>query len=147
MSQGIQIGKLAKETGLSIDAIRFYEKQGLLKEPQRTEGGFRLFSAEDLHTLTFIQRAQQLGFSLGEIRELIIVRDGRTQACSHVRDLLDQKLAAVRKKIEELQELERELQVALRKCNRELRKETAASREQCCPVLEEIGRTAKRQEK
>jgi len=70
------------------------------------------------------------------------VRDRRTQACSHVRDLLGQKLTAVRKKIEELQELERELQVALRKCNRELRKESV-SREECCPVLEEIGRTTK----
>jgi MerR family transcriptional regulator, mercuric resistance operon regulatory protein len=146
MSQRIQIGKLGRETGLSIDTIRFYEKQGLLKEPRRSEGGFRLFSSEDLHSLTFIQRAQQLGFSLGEVRELLIVRDRRTQACPHVRDLLDHKLVAVRKKIEDLQKLERELQASLRKCNRELRKE-APSREECCPVLEEIGRTPKRQEK
>lgn len=142
MPQGIQIGKLAKETGLSIDTIRFYQKQGLLKEPGRSEGGFRLFSSDDLRSLLFIRKAQQLGFSLAEVRELLIVRDRRTQACSHVRDLLGQKLTAVRKKTEELQELERELQVALRKCNRELRKESV-SREECCPVLEEIGRTKK----
>ncbi|MCI0628335.1 MAG: heavy metal-responsive transcriptional regulator [Acidobacteria bacterium] len=146
MSQGIQIGKLARETGLSADTIRFYQKQGLLKEPRRSEGGFRLFSPDDLETLIFIRKAQQLGFSLGEVRELLIVRNGKTQACSHVRDLLGQKLAAVEKKIQELRELERELQVALRKCNREIRKETA-SHEGCCPVLEEIGRITKYQEK
>lgn len=146
MPQGLQIGKLARETGLSVDTIRFYQKQGLLKEPRRSEGGFRLFSPDDLETLTFIQKAQQLGFSLGEIRELLIVRDRKTQACSHVRDLLGQKLAAVEKKIQELREFERELQVALRKCNREIRKETA-SHDECCPVLEEIGRINKNQEK
>ena len=138
MPQGIQIGKLAKETGLSIDTIRFYQKQGLLRESRRSEGGFRLFSPIDLETLIFIRKAQQLGFSLGEIRELLIVRDRKTQACSHVRDLLGQKLTAVEKKIQELRELERELQSALRKCNRGLRKETV-SHEECCPVLEEIG--------
>lgn len=146
MPQGIQIGKLAKETGFSIDTIRFYQKQGLLKEPGRSAGGFRLFSSDDLRSLLFIRKAQQLGFSLAEVRELLIVRDRRTQACSHVRDLLGQKLTAVRKKIEELQELERELQSALRKCNRELRKETV-SHEECCPVLEEIGRITKDEEK
>ncbi|MEW5976392.1 MAG: heavy metal-responsive transcriptional regulator [Acidobacteriota bacterium] len=146
MPQGLQIGKLARETGLSVDTIRFYQKQGLLKESRRSEGGFRLFSPDDLETLIFIRKAQQLGFSLVEIRELLIVRDRKTQACSHVRDLLGQKLAAVEKKIQELREFERELQVALRKCNREIRKETAAH-EECCPVLEEIGRINKNQEK
>lgn len=146
MPQGIQIGKMARETGLSIDTIRFYQKQGLLKEPRRSEGGFRLFSSGDLRSLLFIRKAQQLGFSLAEVRELLLVGDRRTQACSHVRALLGQKLTTVEKKIQELRELERELQSALRKCNRGLRKETV-SHEECCPVLEEIGRRAKNQEK
>ncbi len=69
---GIQIGKISKQTGLSIDAIRFYEKQRLLDHPPRSEGGFRLFSAEDIERIQFFRRAQQLGFSLAEIRELLL---------------------------------------------------------------------------
>ena len=145
MPQGIQIGKLAKQTGLSIDTIRFYERQGLIKQPRRSEGGFRLFSADDLQKLSFIRRSQLLGFSLGEIRELLVLRDEKTQACQHVRDLLSHKLAAVREKIEELRTLEEELRGALTKCNREMKK-APASHEKSCPVLEEIGRANGNQE-
>lgn len=141
MTQGIQIGKLAKQTGLSIDTIRFYERQGLIKQPRRSEGGFRLFNADDLQKLIFIRRSQLLGFSLGEIRELLVLRDEKTQACRHVRDLLNQKLVAVRAKIEELRRLEDELRNALTKCNREMKK-ARTSHEEGCPVLDEIGRSA-----
>ena len=67
MAQGLQIGQVARETGLTVDAIRFYEKQRLLKRPMRTEGGFRLFSSQVLQSIHFIRRAQELGFSLNEI--------------------------------------------------------------------------------
>jgi len=146
MPHGIQIGKLAKQSGLSIDTIRFYERQGLIKQPRRSEGGFRLFGADDLQKLVFIRRSQLLGFSLGEIRELLVVRDDKTQACRHVRDLLKHKLAAVGEKIRELRALEEELQSALAKCNREMKK-TPPSHDKCCPVLEEIGRANENQEK
>src|SRR5579884_2217193 len=69
-AEGIRIGKVSQATGLSIDTIRFYEKRGLLDRPLRSEGGFRLFDAEDIQRMQFIRRAQQLGFSLAEIREL-----------------------------------------------------------------------------
>lgn len=141
MSHAAKIGKVANETGLSIDTIRFYEKQGLLKQSPRTEGGFRLFGAGEIETLKFVRKAQELGFSLNEIRELLILRADQPPACSHVRELLDQKLAAVEQKITELQSLELSLKRALRKCKREL--QTATPRhEACCPVLEEIGRAA-----
>ncbi|MFN8006776.1 MAG: heavy metal-responsive transcriptional regulator [Terriglobia bacterium] len=146
MTQGIQIGQLAKQTGLSIDTIRFYERQGLLKQPSRSKGGFRLFSADDLQKLIFIRRSQLLGFSLGEIRELLVLRDEKTQACQHVRDLLNQKLVTVRAKIEELRKLEVELRSALTKCNREMKK-MPASHDIGCPVLEEIGRANGKKEK
>lgn len=60
---GIRIGRVSEQTGLSIDAIRFYEKERLLDRPPRTEGGFRLFNAQDIEGIQFIRRAQQLGFS------------------------------------------------------------------------------------
>src|SRR5947209_14876627 len=131
-----KIGQVAQETGLSIDAIRFYEKQGLLKQSPRTEGGFRLFGVSEIETLKFVRKAQELGFSLSEIRELLILRTDHVPACSHVKELLDQKLTAVEQKIQELQNLERSLQRALRKCKREL-KTAVPGHEECCPVLEE----------
>lgn len=137
MRNMIQIGKVSQQTGLSIDAIRFYEKQRLLDRPPRTEGGFRLFNAQDIERIQFIQRAQQLGFSLPEIRELLVLRRGDGQACSHVRDLLRAKVATVRNKILELGVLEEQLTKSLRKCEREL-KTSSDSHKGCCPVIEEI---------
>jgi DNA-binding transcriptional MerR regulator len=134
---GIQIGKVSGQTGLSVDAIRFYEKQRLLDRPPRTEGGFRLFNAQDIERIQFIQRAQQLGFSLPEIRELMVLRRDDGKACSHVRDLLRGKVAAVRNKITELGVLEGQLAKSLRKCERQL-KLSGDSHRGCCPVIEGI---------
>ena len=139
---GIQIGKVSEQTGLSVDAIRFYEKQRLLGRPRRTEGGFRLFNAHDIRRIQFIKRAQKLGFSLPEIRELLVLQQhDESEACSHVRDLLQVKVAAVRGKIRELDVLEEQLAKALRKCKRKL-KLSGDSHEGCCPVLEEIAHRA-----
>jgi len=137
VSHPAKIGQVAQETGLSIDTIRFYEKQGLLKRSARTEGGFRLFGSHDVQTLKFVRKAQELGFSLGEIRELLILQADHVPACSHVKELLDQKLTAVEQKIKELRNLEHSLMLALRKCKRGL-KTTAPAHEECCPVLDEI---------
>ena len=137
-----KIGQVAQETGLSIDTIRFYEKLGLLKRSPRTEGGFRLFGIGDIETLKFVRKAQELGFSLNEIRELLILRSDHVPACSHVKELLDQKLLAVERKITELQNLERSLKRALQKCKREL-KTVAAGHKECCPVLDEINRAVR----
>ena len=120
MAQGLQIGQVARETGLTVDAICFYEKQHLLKRPLRTEGGFRLFSSQDLQNIHFIRRAQELGFSLNEVRELLILQSADMEACSHVRDLLKSKLSTVREKASELQKLESDLAADLKKCERRL---------------------------
>jgi DNA-binding transcriptional MerR regulator len=144
VSQAAKIGQVAQETGLSIDTIRFYEKQGLLKRSPRTEGGFRLFGTSDIETLKFVRKAQELGFSLNEIRELLILRADQVPACSHVKELLDQKLMAVQQKIAQLQNLERSLKGALQKCKREL-KTSAPEHKECCPVIEEINQAARKE--
>ncbi len=136
----MQIGTVAQQTGLTVDAIRFYEKEGLLKRPPRSEGGFRLFRLEDVEALKFIRKAQELGFSLQEVREILVVQGDGVEACEHVRELVVQKLASVRGKVEDLRKLERSLQSALRKCNRRL-KEVGSTHERRCPVLEELSRT------
>jgi DNA-binding transcriptional MerR regulator len=141
VTQTARIGEAAQQTGLSIDAIRFYEREGLLKRSPRSEGGFRLFSPGDIQTLQFIRKSQAMGFSLAEIRELLLLRSEQVPACSHVKELLEQKLAGVRQKIQELEKLEQGLKKALRRCTREL-KANRASHDGCCPVLEEISRAA-----
>ncbi len=88
MLQGLQIGAVTQRIGLTVDAIRFYEREGLLKRPPRTEGGFRLFRLEDVEALKFIRQAQNLGFSLQEVRELLILQGHGIRACEHVRELI-----------------------------------------------------------
>ena len=134
-----QIGQVSQKTGLSVDAIRFYEKSGLLPHPARTQGGYRLYRDQEVADLEFIQKAQQLGFSLNEIRELFSIQRHPHEACSHVQEVIAQKLAVVRSKIEELQTLEAGLARALKKCRRALRQ--PAQPEESCPVLQEIAGT------
>ena len=81
----MQIGQIAAQTGIGIDAIRFYERNGLLAAPTRSEGGFRLYSSDDLCTLQFIRSLQTLGFSLHEIREFLSLRTNGLRACSENR--------------------------------------------------------------
>lgn len=121
---------------MSVDAIRFYEKRGLLPRAQRSTGHFRIYSPQDLERVRFIRQMQALGFSLKEIRELVNLRGRKTEACETVRKLLQEKLAATRAKARQLQQLERELLSDLKKCNEELR--SRRRHKPCpCPVLEE----------
>jgi DNA-binding transcriptional MerR regulator len=126
----MQIGIVAKKAGLSVDAIRFYERNALLPRPARTQGGFRRYGEPDIETLAFIRRVQGLGFKLSEIRGLLSLRGSRMQLCAPVRLRLQTKLADVRQKLENLKKLERELRLALRSCDKELRKQDAH-----CPIL------------
>src|ERR1700693_5353033 len=132
----LQIGQVAHKTGLSVDAIRFYEKSGLLARPMRTQGGYRPHHDREIADLEFIQKAQQLGFSLNEIRELFSIQRHPHGVCVHVRDLIAQKLAIVRAKIAELQRMETQLARALRHCRTALRQ--PSKHQDSCPVLEAI---------
>jgi MerR family transcriptional regulator, copper efflux regulator len=85
----MQIGVVAKRIGLSVDAIRFYERNALLPTATRTEGGFRQYGESDVETLGFIRRVQGLGFKLSEIRGLLSLRGNRLQPCAPVRRRLE----------------------------------------------------------
>lgn len=124
----MQIGVVAKKIGLSVDAVRFYERNALLPKPARTQGGFRKYGEGDLETLAFIRRAQRLGFKLKEIRGLLNLRGNRLQSCAPVRRRSGEKLADVQDKLAGLQKLEHERRSALRSCNGELRKRDAHCR-------------------
>jgi MerR family transcriptional regulator, copper efflux regulator len=128
----MQIGVISKRIGLSVDAIRFYERNALLPRPARTQGGFRQYGENDVETLAFIRRVQGLGFKLSEIRGLLDLRGNRMQPCAPVRRQLEEKLVDVKRKLADLQKLEHELRLALRSCDKELRKRPAH-----CPILRE----------
>ena len=130
----MQIGVVAKKVGVSVDAIRFYERNALLPPPTRTLGGFRQYGERDVETLAFIRRVQGLGFKLSEVRGLLSLRGSRVQPCAPVRRRLQAKLVDVRQKLENLYKLERELHLALRSCDKELRKQDAH-----CPILQGAG--------
>jgi DNA-binding transcriptional MerR regulator len=135
----MQIGIVAKRIGLTVDAIRFYERNGLLPRPPRTEGGFRRYGENDVETLAFVRRVQGLGFKLSEIRGLLRLRGNRLQPCAPVQRRLQEKLADVQRKLRDLHKLEQELRLALRSCNKELRKRDAH-----CPILSEKGNGSRR---
>lgn len=126
----MQIGRVAKKIGLSVDAIRFYERTGLLPQPPRTEGGFRRYGENDVEALAFVRRVQGLGFKLSEIRGLLRLRGNRLQPCAPVQRRLKEKLADVQRRLGDLHKLEQELRLALHSCNKELRKRHAH-----CPIL------------
>jgi MerR family transcriptional regulator, copper efflux regulator len=135
----MQIGTVARKVGLSVDAIRFYERSSLLPRAARTQGGFRQYADSDVETLAFIRRAQSLGFRLNEIRGLLSLRGSRMQPCAPVRRRLEAKLADVRQKLVNLKKLEHELRVALHNCDKELHKRNAH-----CPILQDTSTRTKR---
>src|SRR6266849_9366860 len=98
----MQIGAMAKKIGLSVDAIRFYERTCLLPRPPRTPGGYRKYGESDIETLAFIRRVQGLGFKLSEIRGLLDLRGNRMQPCAPVRRRLEEKLVDVQRKLADL---------------------------------------------
>lgn len=98
----LKIGEVSKQSGIGIEALRFYEKSGLLDKPSRTYSGYRVYDAEVLERLAFIKQAQTLGFSLDEIKR--VIEDARTgqSPCDEVREI-------VRRRLEELDERMREM--------------------------------------
>lgn len=107
----MQIGELAKSCGVSLDTVRYYEKQGLLFSVGRSEGGFRLFDGNALARLRFIKRAKSLGFTLKEIQELLDIKvSPENFECGEVKQLADTKLAGINAKISELMRIKSALQ-------------------------------------
>ena len=109
MKAGLKIGELARSTGLTTKAIRYYELMRLLPEPQRTESGYRLYSAQEVQRLGFIKKAKHLGLSLEDIRDILTLHDSHQPPCVHVLALLDQKLAYLDDLIGSLNEFRQEL--------------------------------------
>jgi len=105
----LRIGELAKRADCLVQTVRYYESEGLLPDPARSEGNFRLYSQVHLERLVFIRRCRAKDMALGEIRQLLSFKDNPELDCGEVNALLDAHIEQVRAKITDLRELEREL--------------------------------------
>jgi len=114
--EALTIGQVAARTGLSADTLRYYERLGLIGPVARTPSGRRRYGARDLSRLRFIRRAQQMGFSLAEIGQLLQMRDDPQNARPQVRRLTAAKLAEVEARLTELTTLRDELRLLLNLC-------------------------------
>ena len=103
------IGQLAKRLDLNPRTIRFYERIGVLPEAERSEGGYRLYAEADEERLRFIKSAQRIGLTLGEIKEILDLRDHDRPPCGYVAGVVDQRLGEITQRIGELRALKREL--------------------------------------
>ena len=114
--QTLTIGKVAKQAGVGIDTVRFYEREGLLPEARRAESGYRLYSLDDVDRLRFIRRAKTLGFSLEEIAELLRLNAAEGSR-SDVKHLAQRRLADLDRKLGELTAIRDALATLVRRCS------------------------------
>ena len=124
----IKSGDLAKQAKVNPETLRYYEREGLLPEPERTEAGYRLYADDDVKRVKFIKRAQELGFALKEIKELLALRVEGTQSASKVKRLTQQKIQSINDKILTLQSMKSVLERLAEACSGQ-----AAGDE--CPIL------------
>ena len=113
----MRIGELGKKADCLVQTVRFYESEGLLPEPARSEGNFRLYDEVHLQRLLFIRRCRAKDMTLDEIRQLLNLRDRPELGCGEVNALVDAHNAQVRTKMKELRALERELMDLRRSCD------------------------------
>jgi MerR family copper efflux transcriptional regulator len=131
--KSLTIGHLAREAGINLETVRYYERRGLLPKPPRSASGYRLFPTDAARRLRFIRRAQELGFSLKEIRELLSLRVSRTTTSRDIRARAEAKIADIDAKIRSLESMKKTLRKLTNVC------------EGCvpvaeCPILESLDR-------
>lgn len=117
MAHRLSIGDLAKATNTKIETIRYYERIGLLPQPARTGGNYRSYEPPHLTRLGFIRHARELGFSIGQVRELLGLSDQNDRSCAEVDAIARAHLAEVDAKIRSLQALRHELDSIIRQCH------------------------------
>jgi MerR family transcriptional regulator, copper efflux regulator len=125
------IGQVAKRSGISVETIRYYEKEGLLEEPERKESGYRQYQQDAITRLSFIKQGKELGFSLREISELLSIKSDGKNLCHEVKQLAQEKLDNIESKIKMLQRMRKSLKKLVDSCPGQ-----AALNE--CPILDAL---------
>lgn len=126
MTTELTIGRLADEAGVNVETIRYYQRRGLMAEPDKPMGGQRRYSADAIKRVRFIKRAQVLGFTLDEVGSLLEL--DAACACAETRDLAMHKLQVIDEKLADLKAMRKALQVLLRQCD-------AAAAAGNCPII------------
>ena len=112
----MKIGEMAQATGTQIETIRYYEREGLLPSPARTEGNFRVYTEGHVQRLTFIRHCRSLDMALDEIRTLLHFKDAPDENCGDVNALLDAHIGHVAERIRDLRALEKQLKGLRERC-------------------------------
>ena len=127
-------GELASQGGVNVESIRFYERERLLRKPPRTASGYRMFTPDDVRRVRFIKRAQELGFSLREIKELLALRLEPDTGCADVRKRAETKLSDIDQRISDLKRIRKVLARLTTAC-------PGRGNVNSCPILEGLDST------
>lgn len=134
----MKIGELAKATGTQVETVRYYQREGLLPTPLRSEGNYRIYGSSHMERLSFIRHCRSLDMTLVEIRTLLGFKDAPEDNCEQVNVLLDEHIGHVAQRIQELRALERQLKT--------LREQCWVTREAArCGILNELSAAARAQ--
>jgi len=116
--QGVTIGKVAKQSGVGVETVRFYERQGLIDQPPRTSSGYRQYPDETVRRILFIRHAKVLGFSLKEIGELLTLQSDPDATCGDIQTRAEEKLRNINNRIEELEKMRDVLTGLVESCSK-----------------------------
>lgn len=133
----LKIGELAKRLGLNAQTIRYYERIGLLPEPERTKAGYRLYGKEDQRRLKFVKNARNTGLALGEIKEVLAFHERGEAPCSYVTEAIARRADEVERQIAELMEFKEELDRLHEQASGHSGEDTKSGR--YCHIIESIG--------
>lgn len=131
---GMRIGELAKSLGLNTQTVRYYERIGLLPEPDRTEAGYRLYGQKDRRRLGFIKNARSAGLTLGEIKEVLAFHERGEPPCAYVAETVARRARDIERQIAELTQFKQELDRLSARANERPRREP--SPDGYCHILE-----------
>jgi MerR family transcriptional regulator, mercuric resistance operon regulatory protein len=133
MEEKLTIGRLAQAAGVNVETIRYYQRRGLLDEPDKPLGGHRRYAASAARRVRFVKRAQQLGFTLEEVRGLLMLEDG--QSCRETRLLAEHKLAVIEARMADLSRMRRLLKGLIAECEE-------GKRPRSCPIITTLSAAA-----
>ena len=114
---GLTIGRLAKQVGIGIETVRFYERQGLIEPPPRTDSNYRVYPEEEVSRLRFIKKAKSLGFTLSEIKELLFLRHDPHATKADIKNRTLAKITDVKQKISDLTRIQKALEHLASSCD------------------------------
>ncbi|MGH8717603.1 MAG: Hg(II)-responsive transcriptional regulator [Burkholderiales bacterium] len=133
MNENLTIGRLAQAAAVNVETIRYYQRRGLLEEPSKPLGGHRRYTIEAVERVRFVKRAQQLGFTLEEVKSLLLLESG--QSCRETRLHAEQKLAVIEARIGDLSRMRRLLKGLITECEK-------GKRPRSCPIIATLSAVA-----